>query len=868
MIASLLLCLRCGSAPAAEQPAAKRGAKLYFRVLGAECNAPILPKARSAWTQDRQLRTGTTGSSDYGFTEYPFCSGRMDFTFVEGHAIYPRLVSGAEADPDAVNTADILVDHVYEPDGCVWGWSGREFVQTFVAGGSELVSVTLLVASEPATFRATLLEGGPGGRRIGPAKTFASGHSMTWGHARWTAGQAPLQPGRTYGIRIVRVDGKPWTPYLHATGDAYDAGLVHVDGTPHPESDLAAWIVEEPRDLRRALIVDADEEGWVFNRKHVSFIPRTPNVRLITLTLSPVTAQDMRDGYVDAVIRVWSEDGSGVLATKRCLATGPKGAAQTAHFLFAGDELPVKPGKPYRLDAYLIPHKQEALPEDEQTRIVPRDLRAWVYGEPEPGQLPTIYNLRVGWASNSSFMHDSRLTFRWSEPFACPTAIETWGPGVNDGVRTEVPPGQTRITILKFWPGHTYQFRLTSTGLTGLTWRTPLYEIRVPRGDEIGPLRQPEYPEQFVTLAPPRYPAPPRYRVLRYRQQIEVANGDFEERLAGWEVAGDEPIETTGSKPDLGVKWGKNMAGWLHTADHRREALAMGTSSQTIPTRPGHTYILSAWARTSVAGGPRGNTRVRLFADPDGGGDFDGQNSSQWYWTDGRWMRFEHCWVARSEQSTIGLGLFRWWDVELSAVHVDHVSVFDLGPSPPGSQDPKPRDDSLPAFALTDHRVEANDQVEAFLKAPPGYLIRGIGSRAQDDNITTMWLRVQPLLDDGTLGPAEQIRGGWEVDAGLEAQVELPDGYVATGFGAAVAPEWDVKRFRVWARPLRPDGTLGEEKEFRGGVDRESGIERQVRLDPGRVLTSAGLNCMHNDVNGIKADSAVLVRSVTGSRRE
>jgi len=852
---------------AEEQPSAKkRGSRLFFRVVGSQNNAPILPKSRSAWTQDRQLRTGTTGSSDLGFTECPFCWGRMDFTFVEDYAIYPRFISGADADETIVNTADIVVDHVYQPDGCVWGWSGREFVQTFVAGGSELVSVTLLVASEPGTFRATLLEGGPGGRQIGPAKSFSSGHSMTWGHARWPAGQAPLEPGKTYGICIVRDDGKPWTPYLHGSGSAYEDGLLHVDGIARNQSDLAAWIVEAPADLTRGLIVGADEDGWTFRRKGVAFTPRTPNVRLITLTLSPVTAEDMRHGYCDTVIRVWSADGNRLLSRKRCLATGPKGGAQTAHFVFAADELPVEPGKSYRLDAYLVPYRQESLPKQEQPLIVPRDMRVRVYGEPAPGKLPSIYNLGVTYASRSGFQRDAQLTFRWSEPFPCPTAIETWGLGANSGKTFTVAPGQTEIEIPDFWPGHKYQFRLTSTGPTGLVWRTPLYEVQVPRLDEIKPLRQPEYPEQFVTLSPPRYAAPPRFGVIRYQRQVKVVNSDFEEGLDGWKIDGDEKIETYPSMHDVGVKWGKQMAGcFFVNGDDRQQALASSTVSQTIPTQPGHVYVMSAWARTAATNGPRGNTRVRLFADPQGGTDFDDQNTSQWYWTDGRWMRFEHRWVARAEQATIGLGLFRWWNLALSAALVDHVTVYDLGPMPLGPEDPRAERSPLPALALAERRVEVSDKVEGFLRAPPGYVITGLGSRAQDDNITTMWLRVQPLLDDGTLGPPEEIRGGWEPDAGLEAQVALPDRYVASGFGAAIAPEWDVKRFRVWARPLLPDGTLGEEKEFRGGIDLVSGVERQVNLEPGRVLISAGLNCMHNDINGIRADSAVLVPTVSGS---
>ncbi|MHC4543939.1 MAG: hypothetical protein ACYTDW_03695 [Planctomycetota bacterium] len=34
------------------------------------------------------------------------------------------------------------------------------------------------------------------------------------------------------------------------------------------------------------------------------------------------------------------------------------------------------------------------------------------------------------------------------------------------------------------------------------------------------------------------------------------------------------------------------------------------------------------------------------------------------------------------------------------------------------------------SVVLIDHKVEADDKVEAYLKAPPGYVITGLGSRA------------------------------------------------------------------------------------------------------------------------------------------
>jgi hypothetical protein len=386
-------------------------------------------------------------------------------------------------------------------------------------------------------------------------------------------------------------------------------------------------------------------------------------------------------------------------------------------------------------------------------------------------------------------------------------------------------------------------------------------------------LKQPQYPPQFVTLAPSRSATPPQYGPLRYLRQVAVVNGDFEEGWDGGELSGDEEIRAAESRPKIGVKWGRKMAGFTHAASgQRRQVFTKTHLSQKIATVPGHVYVLSAWALTSVGDGPRGDTRVRLFADPGGGRAFEDRHTSQWYWTDGRWMRFQHRWIATADQATIGLGFLRWRDLDRASAYADHVTLYDLGPIARAANDGFDRTAGAPSLVLIDPRTEAADKVEAHLSAPPGHVITGIGARAHYDNVTTIWLRIQPLLPDGTLGPPEELRAGWEPDAGLEAEVKLPPGFIASGFGAAIAPEWDVKRFRVWARPLLPDGSLGKEKEFRGGVDLLSGVERQVRCAPGRVLTSAGLNCMLNDVNGIRATSAVLRPTATArstaSRRD
>ncbi|MHC4085228.1 MAG: hypothetical protein ACYSU3_02795 [Planctomycetota bacterium] len=859
------------------EPDKRRGTQLFFRMTGSQNNTPILPKTRSVWTQDKLCEVGNTGMANEGYTEYPFCFGLMDFTFVERYSIYPRFVSGAQADENIVNTADMVIDHVYQPDGCVWGFSGREFVQTFTATGDELVSITLLVASEPATFRAALIEGGAEGKQIGPTRTFYSGHSMEWGTARWTAGQTKLVGGRTYGIKMWREDGENWMPYLHSLGNAYDGGLLYVDGKARIGTDMAIWIVEEPKDLKRGLVVGADEEGWVYNKDSVRFIPRTPNIKMIWLNVSPITMDPpTAHNCCDLVIRVWDQKGKLVAGPKRSLACGPKNGPHPAPFIFASDEFPVTVGQVYRINAYAVPHKAP-LPKNEDIRLIqPADFNLRVYGEPQPGGLPAIYNLKV------DFPEDNTLKLSWSDTFAAPARIIIQGDGMKGaGNKTKHVDLEKNTTeaLINIWPGHTYEFKIISTGPTGLVWRTPVYQVRAPRKDEIKAIFQAAAPnpKQFINLAPPGIAIGAEAEPIRFKMSVKVANNDFEEGMKGWKATPSGILnahdvgwtsKSVAKRHGISTKWGDKIAGLTHIAGRKREQVfEKSTLTQKISTTRGNVYLLAAMVRTHIKNGPitdkrlRGDVRVRLFADPKGGMDYEGINTTQSYWTDNKWMRFKHRWIAEEDKSTIGLGFFRWRDLDFAGSYVDHVHVYDLGPSPAVAEAPQARSKKAYSVILTDLQVESDDKVEAYLKAPPGYVITGLGSRAHYDNITTMWLKVQPILPDGTLGEAEELRHGWEPDAHLEAKVELPAGYVATGFGAGIAPEWDVKRLGVWARPLAKDGTLGEEKLFRGGIDLKSGFEKTVRLEKGRALTSAGLNCMVNDVNGIKATSAKLTKT-------
>ncbi len=837
------------------------GEQVFYRMLGSETNAPLLPKTRTVCACEGEERTRSTGMADSGFTEYPFCSGKASYTFAENYAYFPRIASDLPVAPGRVNTGDILIDHVYEPDGCVWGWSAKEFIQTFTATGRELVSVTLLVASEPGVFRAALLEGGPAGRQVGPARTFHSGHSMETGVARWKAEEAMLASGATYAIRLWREDGQPWKPYLHSTGNVYGGGLLYVDGVARPESDLAAWIIEEPADLSRAVVEDTDGDGWVYDAAGVVFLPRTPNVRLISVAIAPAERR-----ICDMVLRVkTTEESPRVLAgPKRCVSGADREGVQRAHFLFASDELKVVLGDRYCIEVFTIPYKSP-LPDPKDIEILQRDIQARVYGEPQPGALPAIGNL------TSRFDEENDLQLSWVTSFPCPVQAEARRVGSSDREVFDVDAGAKELAIPKPWPGHDYDFWLRTVGPTGLVWKTPVYRVRVPKGPHPPPppYLYPDHPEAFVKLAPPPLPKPPEWGVLRFRDEVAVANPDFEDGLQGWTADPEGIVYAAGEEHGISPPIGRKMAGWSNVAGEKRDQVfEESVLYQRVATKPGHHYILSARVHTSVAKGlPRGDTRVRLFADPEGQMDWGDRNSSQWYWTDGRWLRFQHRWVAAGDVSTIGFGFFRWRDLERASAYVDHVRVFDLGPAAKTPLDPPAQGKGIRTIVLSAPRSEATERTEAELSAPPGHVITGIGARAAGDNVTTMRIRVSPLLPDGRLGEPEEMLAGWEADAGLEANIDLPEGFVATGFGARIAPEWDVKTFAVWGRPLLPDGTLGEEKEFRAGIEPNGGLERRVRLEGNRVLISAGLRCSFNDVAGINARSAELHRTATARKR-
>lgn len=121
--------------------------------------------------------------------------------------------------------------------GFTWLDPVSEAGQTFVATGRHLWSVEMSSAAGGIAVQATVHEGGPGGRQIGPARL---GGPALYPPAifRWGRGEVPLQPGGTYFVRFVRVDGPAWLPCLAKDLDPFPNGHAYLDGKAYPFYDL------------------------------------------------------------------------------------------------------------------------------------------------------------------------------------------------------------------------------------------------------------------------------------------------------------------------------------------------------------------------------------------------------------------------------------------------------------------------------------------------------------------------------------------------------------------------------------------------------------------------------------------------------
>lgn len=335
-----------------------------------------------------------------------------------------------------------------------------------------------------------------------------------------------------------------------------------------------------------------------------------------------------------------------------------------------------------------------------------------------------------------------------------------------------------------------------------------------------------------------------------------VQNAGFESStadLAPWVEYGEPVTDDPNNDariyvpPTFGIKDAHEGAN-IYGAVKNGSTLEGGIHQTVSGLTPGVTYGLSAWIYTFQT--LNGSGVGTLAVDTEGGTDL---NTATHIRTslrnDGEWQQAILLFTATGNEATLFLH-FHLNTGGFSIVYFDQVALLvDPDLSTDCALDP-----GL-TVSLDDCRLDLDEGPEASISVPPGYLITGLGFRAWFQDIQTMRVQMRELRPDGTLGNPREVRAGVEPNEGLEVDVTLPDCYVMVGFGARAAAETDVTTMWVWARPILPDGSLGPQEEFRSGFEPDHGLERQFQLPPNRVMTGAGMRVSFGDVTGLYVES-------------
>lgn len=661
--------------PSADEPRVL-GAQTFWRMVPGPSNdtLPGIAKTQAAVGSMGGWRSAGTGMA-HNFTEFPCERGAALLGYRDRYAYYPRFAA-VEITQRRVNVLDIVMDFPYVADGVVWGPAFREIAQTYTASQTELAGMSLLVASSDGEFIATVHEGGPDGKQLGAPRTFTSGGSGSYGWVRWMAGEVPTTPGEIYCIKMRRADGETWSPYLHATGDVYAGGMAWFDGRPEPETDVALFIVEQPPDMVRALQLTPHEEGWTTGTQRVHVKSRARNIRYIQVDAIGPTAFCNR-----FVCRIWSAADPTQLIHGPMIfdhACGGPGDEYLAAFVYGPKDVPLEIGEELIIDIKYYPGGDHDTPVSGQEGVVEK-MRVTVYGDPDVDPLPVPSNQRV------SFPTPDTMEIAWDRSYPSPVEVQFWRRDGGERVVRMVEPADSSVVMTGLEPGGVYWFTITALGAHGKPWKSPVYQAQMPGGDapKAEPrshLHHPPHPEAFLALAPLPLSVDSLYQPSGAGEIVPLRNAGFEEALEGWQFAGPTGIEATGTDYRIEPPEGRQMAGYHHRAgDEREQVFAEDELYQVVEVEPGVEYELSLLAYTDVFGAPRGDVRVRLLTDAAGKGVFTGHGGSQWYWTEGKWMRFTRRFVAASDQAAVGFAVFRWRDTDRAIAFVDDVQLRRLG---------------------------------------------------------------------------------------------------------------------------------------------------------------------------------------------
>jgi hypothetical protein len=160
-------------------------------------------------------------------------------------------------------------------------------------------------------------------------------------------------------------------------------------------------------------------------------------------------------------------------------------------------------------------------------------------------------------------------------------------------------------------------------------------------------------------------------------QNVPVKDASFESGMRGWQRDGDVGA-VVACDGGVAPAWGARMFGWTHDGEGEGSRTIL---YQTVPAEPGATYVFSSSVYTDHRGGRSSDVKTRLLAAPAGGTelrDYEHITTSQWYATEGTWVRGSVQFTAKADTVTVGFDLEQRWSLERSSLYVDGARLERL----------------------------------------------------------------------------------------------------------------------------------------------------------------------------------------------
>ena len=627
-----------------------------------------------------------------GASELRVGGGDVAFAHEDTAGIWPPIAYNCPARlPGGPEVAlDLTFGWVYVADGLCWTPSCKTFAQSFTAEGPELVCVRCFVASPPKPIDVSLHEGGPRGRQIGSVKRFNVGTS-NWGLVYWEPGEAPTTLGKTYTILMRSVDGTGWNPFVHSKGSCYEKGLAYFDNVPQPQTELCL-LISNPGDgyIRHTPIPNNSnrQDQWSDVPNGQRFVARGRNLVFALIDVECGSRAVNNSEYVHVYLVIRSNGPNGKQIGRKMSIRhlpGSQRSVKQKGVPYGPDWVMLEPGQTYFAG---LEFSDGQTPRDWKTRMR-------LYGELAAGSHPTIASV---WTARI-FPNSIEVVWRKGNPST--VVVEYGKPGgpVLGIVQESGREGWAVIPNLK--ADTVYQFRLIATSAQGYKYHSPWYLARTRALD--GTLGTVEPTQRFgifdpyflpVADAPLSKPTPHPSRVTG--KTVKLTNPGFELGVRGWKLSEDLEKNTSRENNILKPHQGQNMFGWMRLAKGKKdhERYRKDSATQKVKVEAGKWYELSAWAITSEPDWPkekwmtetwtypffqsRCRNRISLVVDPQGGKDFSGPDSTQWFSTHGEWMLLKKAFQAKAHTVTIGATFYQRGERDWDAAFVDDFELVEI----------------------------------------------------------------------------------------------------------------------------------------------------------------------------------------------